>query len=64
MKSLRQIEADKRVSEIERLSPDESELKYFVWLNDGYVFEDGSHMFGAESVAEINELMSYIKPEV
>ena len=61
MKTLKQIEQDPRVSEVERVT--DSDSKYFLWLVDGYVFGDGSHVSGADTVKELNELLNEVEEE-
>lgn len=68
MKTLKQIENDPRVSQVEKNSdydPDyeDSNSKYFLWIKDGYIFEDGTHMACANTVAELNELLKEIEKE-
>ena len=68
MKSIKQIEKDKRVSSVERntdYDPDypDTNSKYLLWLNDGWVFNDGSHISGANSVQELNDLLADIEQE-
>ena len=68
MKSIKQIEQDKRVSSVERnpdYDPDYSDTnsKYLLWLKDGWVFNDGSHIAGANSVQELNALLAEIEQE-
>lgn len=73
MKSIKQIEQDPRVSEVERNPcydpedvisyPDYHDPKYFLWLKDGYVFVDGSHVSGADTVKELNELLNEVEED-
>lgn len=68
MKSIKQIEQDERVSSVERnpdYDPDYSDTnsKYLLWLIDGWVFNDGSHIAGANSVQELNALLAEIEQE-
>ena len=63
MMSLSQIENDKRISSIERLSPEESDYKYYVWLNDGWICDDGSHLICADSVSDINQQLKFVTEE-
>lgn len=64
MKTLKQIENDPRVYEVER-EYDDYEEKYFylLWLKYGYVYDDGSHVNRADSVKELNELLKCIETE-
>lgn len=68
MKSIKQIEQDERVSCVERntdYDPDypDTNSKYLLWLNDGWVFIDGTHIAGANSVRELNDLLDEIEGE-
>lgn len=63
MKSLSQLKKDKRISDIEVLSADESDSKYFVWLTNGYVIDGDNHMFCANTIAEINQELASIQKE-
>ena len=70
MKSLKQLENDKRVYEIVRNPdwskeeaedyPDWHTPKYTMVLNDGYMFDDESHLNSADTVIELNELLDSI----
>ena len=62
MKALKQIENDKRVSQVERVY-DDGERFYLLWLNDGYQYGDGSHVNRADTVKELNELLRDIEEE-
>lgn len=61
MKSIKQIEQDKRVYEVERVT--DSDSKYFLWLEDGYVFCDGTTMSPASTVKELNELLNEVEED-
>ncbi len=67
MKTLKQIREDKRVYEVQ-LNPDWSKeeaedypdwhpSKYIMILNDGFMFDDGSHINGVDTVHGLNELL-------
>ena len=60
MKTLKQIENDKRVLQVERVY-DDGERFYLLWLNDGYIYNDGSGVNRADTVKELNELLSDIE---
>ena len=62
MKSLKQLKQDDRISEIEILS-DSDESKYLVWLADGWVYDDGTHVNGFNTVAEINNELKLLEKE-
>lgn len=74
MLSIKQIEKDPRVYDVERNPdwdpeaakswPDWHPSKYILHLNDGWVFSDLSHVNGADSVKELNELLEDIREEV
>lgn len=55
--TLQQIKNDPRVSEVEK--PDGSDCKYFLWLNDGWVFDDESHMIPCDTVKEMSDALKY-----
>jgi hypothetical protein len=59
MKSIKQIEQDPRVYSVERVT--DSDSKYFLWLEDGYMFCDGTAMAPASTVKELNELLTEIE---
>lgn len=63
MKSLTQLKKDKRIYDIEVLAPGEAmgDIKYFVWLADGWYYEDDSGMFSADTVKEINEELKLVR---
>ena len=71
MKTIKQIEQDPRVYEVQRNPyydpedaiswPDNHDPKYFLWLNDGYVFNDDSHVSGADTVKRLNELLDEVE---
>ena len=73
MKSLKQIENDPRVYEVIRNPewspesaedyPDDHPPKYILNLNDGWCFYDDTHIAGADTVAELNELLKEIVEE-
>lgn len=68
MKSIKQIRQDVRVYEVEINSsydPDypDTNSKYLVNLKDGYIFDDGTHVAGANTVKELNELLKGIEEE-
>lgn len=73
MKTLKQIENDPRVYEVVRnpdYDPEEAKdypdwhtPKYTMVLNDGYMFDDESHLNGADTVKELNELLECIMEE-
>lgn len=73
MKNIKQIKKDIRVQMVERNSewskelendyPDSHPSKYLLWLNDGWIFDDGSHINGADTINELNELLTYIIKE-
>jgi DNA-binding transcriptional regulator YiaG len=60
MKTLKQIENDISVSHVERVT-DNGEKFYLLWLADGFHFNDGSHVNRANSVKELNELLSDVE---
>lgn len=62
MKSLKQLKQDERISEIENLG-ESGESKYLVWLVDGWVYADGTHVNGFNTVAEINEELKLLEVE-
>lgn len=59
MKTLKQIENDPRVSEVETVY-DDGDRFYLLWLRDGYVYDDGSHVNRANTVKELNELLNTV----
>lgn len=63
MKTLKQIEKDERVSSVERVY-DDGERFYLLWLNDGFVFDEGSHVNRGDTVKELNELLESVETEV
>ena len=66
MKTLKLIENDKRVAEIEKCDPNKMLHgdRYGLWLNDGYVFaDDNSHIMYAKTVKELNELLDMVVVE-
>jgi hypothetical protein len=46
---------------VERVT--DSDSKYFLWLEDGYVFDDGTAMAPASTVKELNELLNEVEEE-
>ena len=62
MKTLKQIENDKRVSQVERVY-DDGERFYLLWLANGYIFNDGSGVNRADTVKELNELLRDIETD-
>ena len=62
MKSLKQLKQDERISEIETLG-ESGEVKYLVWLVDGWVYSDGTHVNGFNTVAEINSELLELEKE-
>jgi hypothetical protein len=73
MKTIKQIKADPRVYLLElnpnydpeeaKYWPDSHEPKYFLHLNDGWVFNDDTHYNGADTVKELNELLAEVTEE-
>lgn len=65
MKSLKQMRADKRVYEIRNVEGEDFNegIKYEISLQDGYAFDDGTHLEYVGSVAELNELFNEIHEE-
>ena len=73
MKSLKQIENDPRVYEVQRNPdwspelaedyPDWHPSKYILHINDGWCIDDDAHVAGADTVAELNELLKEIVEE-
>lgn len=74
MKSIKQIEHDPRVYEVERVAaydpveaanwPDCHTPKYFLHLADGYVFDDDyTSVNGADTVRELNDLLKIVIPD-
>lgn len=65
MKTLKQVKADKRISEVRNVSGMDFNdgIKYEVSLADGYCFGDGSHIAYAVSVKDLNELLDEIEEE-
>ena len=62
MKTLKQIENDPRVYKVETVH-DDGERFYLLWLRDGYVYADGSHVNRANTVKELNDLLNEIETE-
>lgn len=51
-----------RVSQLDLI--DEDELKFHLWLNDGWVFEDGSHISAEDTISEaVKDVMYSTYPE-
>lgn len=73
MLSLKQIENDPRVYEVIRnpdWSPEEAKdypdwhpSKYILNLNDGWCIDDDAHVAGADTVAELNEILKEVRKE-
>lgn len=73
MKSLKQLREDPRIYEIAQNPdwsaeeatdyPDWHTPKYSMVLNDGFMFDDGSHYNGADTVKELNELLDTVMNE-
>lgn len=73
MKSLKQIENDPRVYEVIRNPdwsleeakdhPDWHPSKYILILNDGWCIDDDAHVVGADTVAELNEILKEVREE-
>ena len=63
MKTLKQIGADHRVYEVRNVSGQDFNggIKYEISLKDGFVFDDGSSLMYAESVADLNGLLNDIR---
>lgn len=53
--TLKELEKDKKVFQIEQLNFENS--KFAVWLNDGWIFNDGSHMCYCNTIEEISETL-------
>lgn len=62
MKSLKQLRQDERIDDIEILGED-GESKYLVWLVDGWVYDDGTHVNGFNTVAEINDELKLLEKD-
>ena len=73
MKTLKQIKNDPRVYEVQNNPdwspelaedyPDWHPSKYIMNLEDGFMFDDGSHVNGADTVKELNELLNTVIEE-
>ena len=63
MKTLKQIRADSRVYEVRNVSGEDFNegIKYEISLEDGFIFDDGSSLAYAESVADLNTLINEIE---
>ena len=59
MKTLKQIRADGRVYEVRNVGGEDFNegIKYEISLKDGFVFDDGSSLAYAESIADLNTLL-------
>lgn len=57
--TLKQIKADSRVYEVRNVSGEDFNegIKYEISLADGFMFDDGSSLAYAESVADLNALL-------
>lgn len=74
MKTLKQIENDPRVYQVEKNPdwspeiakdyPDWHPSKYILHLNDGWRFNDNSHVNGADTVTELSKLLKEVEAEV
>lgn len=53
VRTLAQAKADPRVYSINRVVDSPDNIFYEINLNDGYAFDDGSHVMAATSVADI-----------
>lgn len=51
--TLAQAKADPRVYSIERVVDSPDNIFYEINLNDGYAFDDGSHLMGVDSVLDV-----------